>query len=49
MKHLNLAECNFRYDDWIQALKDFAVQGLVICESPDQEGDALMLRKLYHS
>jgi deoxyribonuclease-4 len=48
MKHLNLSESDFRYDDWIQALKDFDVKGMVICESPDQEGDALMLRKLYY-
>ena len=47
MKHINLEESDFRYDDWIQALKDFDVRGMVICESPDQEGDALMLKKLY--
>ncbi len=48
MKHLNLKESDFRYDDWIQALKHFDVEGMVICESPDQDIDALMLKKLYY-
>jgi deoxyribonuclease-4 len=47
LKHLMLNEGDFRYDDWIQALKDQGVAGMVICESPDQEKDALMLKKLY--
>lgn len=47
MKHLNLLESDFRYDDWVQALKDFELEGLVICESPRQETDAIMLKKLY--
>jgi len=46
-KHINLKESDFRYDDWIQVLKDFAVEGTVICESPNLEKDALMLKKLY--
>jgi len=47
MKHLNLQESDFRYDDWIQALKDFAVEGMVISESPIQENDAVMLKNLF--
>jgi deoxyribonuclease-4 len=46
-KHVNLKECDFRYDDWIQVLKDLNVEGTVICESPNLEKDALMLKKLY--
>ena len=38
-----------RYDEWIQALKDFGVGGMVICESPNLEQDALMLKELYES
>lgn len=49
IKHINLRQSDFRYDDWIQALKDYGVEGMVICESPDQELDALMLKKLYES
>jgi deoxyribonuclease-4 len=49
VRHRNLYDSDFRYDDWIQALRDFDVRGMVICESPTQEKDALMLKKLYFS
>ncbi len=47
IKHLNLDEADFRYDDWLEVLRDRGVEGLVICESPNKEGDALMLKTLY--
>lgn len=47
IKHLILNESDFRYEEWIQALKDYGVEGRVICESPNLEQDALMLKKLY--
>lgn len=31
----------------MQALKDFRAKGLVISESPDNEGDALLLKRTY--
>ncbi|MBA7672657.1 endonuclease 4 [subsurface metagenome] len=46
-KHLNLRDSDFRFDDWIQALKDYGVEGTVICESPNLEQDAMMLKQLY--
>jgi deoxyribonuclease-4 len=46
--HLNLKESDFRYDEWIQVLKDCSVEGTVICESPNLELDALMLKRLYY-
>jgi deoxyribonuclease-4 len=49
IKHLNLEDSDFHYDAWIQALKDFEVEGSVVCESPSRETDALMLKKLYAS
>jgi len=49
IKHLNLKDSDFRYDDWIQALKDCTVEGMVICESPNLEQDAKMLKNLYYS
>jgi deoxyribonuclease-4 len=49
IKHLNLDETDFRYDEWLQALRDLGVEGLVICESPNLEGDAVMLKKLYEA
>lgn len=47
LKHLDLMQSDFHFDDWIEALADFDVRGLVICESPNREEDALMLKKLY--
>jgi len=49
MKHLNLEESDFLFDEWIQALKDFDVKGMLICESPEQDKDALMLKNLFFS
>lgn len=51
LKHLNLKdeECDFNYRDLIKALKDYRVKGMVICESPNLEDDALLLRDTYAS
>jgi deoxyribonuclease-4 len=49
IKHLDLDEGDFRYDEWLQALRDLGVEGMVICESPNLEGDAVMLKKLYNA
>ncbi|MGB9907006.1 MAG: TIM barrel protein [Candidatus Saccharicenans sp.] len=49
LKHLNLEESDFRFDEWLQALDDLGVAGTVICESPSLEADALMLKNLYHN
>jgi deoxyribonuclease-4 len=49
IKHLILNESDFRYEEWIQALKDYGVEGRVICESPNLEQDALTLKKLYNA
>jgi len=49
VKHLNLGESEFHFDEWLQALIDTSLAGVVICESPSLESDALMLKNLYHS
>ena len=49
IKHLNLEESDFRYDEWVEALRDLGVEGMVICESPNLEGDALMLKRFYQA
>lgn len=49
IKHLNLEESDFHYDEWVEALKDAEVEGMVICESPGRETDAVMLKQLYRS
>ncbi len=49
IKHLNLKESDFDYVGLAKALKDFNVKGLVISESPNLEGDALLLQRTYNS
>ena len=46
-KHLNLKDSDLRYVELLQALKDFNVAGMVICESPNLEEDALLLQSTY--
>ncbi|MBI4757876.1 MAG: hypothetical protein HY783_02575, partial [Chloroflexi bacterium] len=46
--HLNLDEADLKYQELMQALKDFQVGGFVICESPNLEEDALLLQETYH-
>ncbi len=47
--HLNLDESDMNYKDLMKAFKDFNVKGVLVCESPNIEGDAMMLKKYYHS
>jgi deoxyribonuclease-4 len=49
IKHLNLGETSYRFEEWIEALRDVRAEGLVICESPARENDARMLKSLYAS
>ncbi len=49
IKHLNLKESDLQYTDLLRALKDYEVKGLLICESPNLEEDAVLLQKTYHS
>ncbi len=48
-KHLNLKESDFQYKELLKALKDYDVKGLVICESPNLEEDALLLQVTYNT
>jgi deoxyribonuclease-4 len=47
IKHLNLTESDFQYKELIQALRDYGAKGYVICESPNLEGDAMLLQATY--
>jgi len=49
IKHLNLKESDFRYTDLLKALKDYDAKGIVICESPNLEEDALLLQATYNN
>jgi deoxyribonuclease IV len=46
--HLNLRESDFNYVEFLQALKEMDVKGVVICESPNLEEDALHLQETYN-
>ena len=48
-KHLNLRESDFNYVDFIHALSDYDVKGLVINESPNLEEDAMLLQQTYRT
>jgi len=45
--HLNLQESDFNFLDLVQTWKDFNIKGVVTCESPNIEKDALLLQKAY--
>jgi len=47
IRHLNLRESDLNYLDLLRALRDFSVKGVVICESPNLEEDALLLKDSY--
>ena len=46
-RHLDLAAADFRYQELLQVLADWCVSGTVICESPNLEQDALLLKRCY--
>jgi deoxyribonuclease-4 len=48
-KHLDMQESDFNYSDFVRALKDYKVKGLVICESPNLEDDAQLLQQAYRT
>jgi deoxyribonuclease-4 len=45
--HLNLMESDLKYRALLETWKEFDLKGIVICESPNLEGDALLLKDLY--
>jgi len=48
-KHRNLDDSDFNYKDLLKVLKDNEVCGILICESPSLENDALLLKECYES
>ncbi len=47
--HLPLQESKFNYKDLVKVWKEFNIKGVVVCESPIIEEDALLLKKVYNS
>ncbi|MBE0480643.1 MAG: TIM barrel protein [Dehalococcoidia bacterium] len=48
-RHLPLEESDFRFEELLRALKDLDAGGLLICESPTNEADALLLQETYEA
>jgi len=48
-KHLNLLESDMNYKDLLKAMKKFDIKGAVVCESPNIEDDAKLLKDYYQS
>lgn len=48
-RHLILAAADLHYEELMKALNSFGVEGLVICESPNLEEDALLLQSTYRA
>ena len=48
-KHLNLEESDFNYKDLLKAFKTFGIKGAIVCESPNIEDDAKLLKDYYSS
>jgi len=46
-RHLDLSEADFRYKELLRVLAERGVRGTVICESPNLEDDALLLKRTY--
>jgi deoxyribonuclease IV len=49
LSHLNLNESDMNYLELFKAWKEFDIKGLVICESPSLEADALVMQEAYNS
>jgi deoxyribonuclease-4 len=49
LKHLNLEDSDFNWRELMKALKDYQCKGYVICNSPNLEKDAIMLKEYYHA
>lgn len=47
--HVDLKDCDFRWQDLLLVWKEFGIKGVVTCESPNIEKDALLMQKFYKS
>lgn len=45
--HLNLKDSKLNYENLLKTLKEFKCKGVVICESPNIEKDAILLKETY--
>ena len=45
--HLMLKDSDMKYKELLKALKEFDARGVITCESPDPQEDALLLKKTF--
>jgi deoxyribonuclease-4 len=45
--HLDLPDSDMKYKELLKALKEFKAKGIIISESPNIEGDALLMQKVW--
>jgi deoxyribonuclease-4 len=45
--HLDLPDSDMKYKELLKALKEFKAKGIIISESPNIEGDALLMQKTW--
>ncbi len=48
-KHLNLEDSDMNFKDLLKVMKKFGVKGALVCESPNIEDDAALLKRFYDS
>ena len=46
--HMNLKDSDMNYKDLVKTWKEFKLKGIVVCESPNVEKDALLLKETYN-
>ena len=49
LSHLNLKDSDMNHGALMEALRDFGVKGVLVCESPNLEEDALLMKGFYES
>lgn len=47
--HLNIRKSDFKIREFLKCLKDYSICGVLVCESPNIEGDTLLLKMIYES
>lgn len=49
ISHLNVRKSDFRIREFLKCLKDYNICGVLVCESPNIEGDTLLMKLIYES
>lgn len=49
LNHLTLKESDLNYKEIVRSWREFKIGGVVISESPNIEGDAMLLKKAYEA